>query len=614
MNSTFPPGVRYERVDVGPPSVPSLRTDVAGFVGLAERGPVDVPVPVESFRQFQAVFGGFLETAYLAYSVRAFFENGGQRCYVVRVASGAGPAFVSLGPVRILASSPGTWGNRLRVEAREIHRAQTTISSSDGVSSWVASVAGLERGSLVRVAQGTTELWRVVALIEPISGRVFWEEPLFGIDPAAPAQLESYEISLLVWQEGRLRVTYETLSLVAGPRRFVADVLGRSNIEPIMVFVEGDPGPLSSLGGRLTGGSDGLGGLTPYDYIGESVSPLDDDLTRARKWRGLRTLEAVSEVSILAVPDIHIQPELPPVYAPLPPCPFEPCRGETEESVEPPAFDAELPPRFEDTQVYQVQAAMIEQCERLHDRFAVLSAPFSAVKDPRQGLAGIQQWRSRFETKYGALYYPWAVVTEPRRDAGDVTRTVPPCGHVVGQYAATDRDIGVHKAPANAPLGWIQDLTELVGSEQHALLNGLAINVLFAPQGRGMRIGGARTLSSDTDWRFVNVRRLMCNIEKAIEVALNWAVFEPNDGLTQAKIRLSLFSYLLGLFQSGALAGATADAAFFVRCDETNNPPEVRDRGWLIAEIGVAPAQPFEYIVVRIGRLGNAFEVQREVF
>lgn len=128
-----------------------------------------------------------------------------------------------------------------------------------------------------------------------------------------------------------------------------------------------------------------------------------------------------------------------------------------------------------------------------------------------------------------------------------------------------------------------------------------------------MRIGGARTLSSDTDWRFVNVRRLMSSIEKAIEVALQWAAFEPNDDLTRAKIRLSLFSYLLGLFQNGALAGASASASFFVVCDDTNNPPEVRENGWLIADVGIAPAQPFEYIVVRIGRLGNAFEIQREV-
>src|SRR5262249_2260940 len=127
--------------------------------------------------------------------------------------------------------------------------------------------------------------------------------------------------------------------------------------------------------------------------------------------------------------------------------------------------------------------------------------------------------------------------------------------------------------------------------------------------GRGLRIFGARTTSSDPDWRFVNVRRLLMMIEKAIDVATQWAVFEPNDVFTRTKLHLALTSFLLTLWQQGALAGRAANEAFVVKCDEENNPPSAREQGRLLAEVGVAPVQPFEFIILRVGRVENAFEI-----
>jgi phage tail sheath protein FI len=143
----------------------------------------------------------------------------------------------------------------------------------------------------------------------------------------------------------------------------------------------------------------------------------------------------------------------------------------------------------------------------------------------------------------------------------------------------------------------------------HGILNPGGINAIRPLPGRGLRIFGARTVSSDVDWRYVNVRRLMMMIEKAIEAAIQWAVFEPNSTLTRTKLNLTLTNFLLSLWQRGALMGAAAEDAFFVKCDDDNNPPEERDQGRLVATIGVAPSRPFEFIILRVGRAHNQFEI-----
>src|SRR5262249_41342643 len=156
---------------------------------------------------------------------------------------------------------------------------------------------------------------------------------------------------------------------------------------------------------------------------------------------------------------------------------------------------------------------------------------------------------------------------------------------------------------------WASDVTVVINDAVHGLLNPAGINVIRPLPGRGIRIFGARTVSSDPDWRFVNVRRLLMMIEKAIDVSMQWAVFEPNDASTRAKLHLVLTSFLLALWQQGALMGAAANEAFFVKCDESNNPASEREQGRLLAAVGVAPSQPFEFVILRVGREHNAFEI-----
>lgn len=672
------PGVYYERMDATAPGITAIRTDIAGFVGIALSGPLDTPVPVQSWKQFQAYFGGFSGGGFLAYAVRAFFENGGLRCWVVRVASndpvgGALPATLELASTvagrrvwSINASSPGTWGNSLTVSLRETHQAQTTglLDKDHPERLIVSSTTGFSRFTMVRLSQpGKPSVLRVVAALDTVGGfasltpdatkYLVWvpEQPELQLPydtsplsfiPDQPIQVESIEYTAIIEQAGIPVALYTGLSLipesenygptVLGPLQIPADLQTQQVLPPLpapIVIEELRPEftadstatfrPLEQIvappdNTLLSGGQEGLRLLTAYDFMGEPVDPLDSDLVKKSKTRGLRALEAIDEVSILAVPDINIQPVAIPPIEPLPPCIPDPCLPSALAPVAPPPppSDIESPPTFSDADIYRVQAAMVEQCETTKSRVALIDPPVSAVRDELLGISAVQSWRNQFDSKYAAFYFPWLRVVDPLRSTTAVTRDIPPSGHVAGQYAHTDTTIGVHKAPANAPLAWVQDVTIPVNNAQHGVLNPLGINAIRPLPGRGIRIFGARTVSSDPDWRFINVRRLMIMIEKAIYLATQWAVFEPNDEFTQAKLRLSLTSFLLALWQKGALAGSTADAAFFVRCDQTTNPASQRDNGELVALVGIAPVYPFEFVVVRVGRTENQFEIAEQ--
>jgi hypothetical protein len=201
------------------------------------------------------------------------------------------------------------------------------------------------------------------------------------------------------------------------------------------------------------------------------------------------------------------------------------------------------------------------------------------------------------------MYYPWLVVGQ----GGE--RVVPASGHVAGLIARTDLSQGVHRAPANYAIEGVTALSHPLNEIEHGVLNDLGINALRALPGRGIRVFGARTLSSESDWRYLNVRRLVLMIEEAVEDANQWAVFEPNNPLLRQILTHNLNSFLDTLWRGGALAGGSPDAAYRVKCDFENNPPAVIDAGQLIAEISVAPAIPFEFIRFRLGRTVAALAV-----
>jgi uncharacterized protein len=239
-----------------------------------------------------------------------------------------------------------------------------------------------------------------------------------------------------------------------------------------------------------------------------------------------------------------------------------------------------------------VADALLSHCETRKDRFAILDSP-----ETIQG--GVDRLTRPRDSKYGAYYFPWIQVYDPEK--GNVF--VPPSGHVAGIYSRTDSERGVHKAPANEIVRGALGLKYNVSKGEQDLLNPKGINCIRLMQGGGIRVWGARTLSSDSSWRYINVRRLFIMVETSIERATQWVVFEPNDHRLWKRVQRTIASFLTLVWRNGALMGETPEKAFYVKCDAETNPPEVVDAGQLIVEIGLAPVKPAEFVIFRIGQM-----------
>lgn len=241
-----------------------------------------------------------------------------------------------------------------------------------------------------------------------------------------------------------------------------------------------------------------------------------------------------------------------------------------------------------------LQRAVYEHCEARGDRFALLdSLPAQAVGDPSSG--GVLWQRARLSSAMAALYFPWV-----RIPAGAETRALPPCGHVAGAVARTDRQSGPHRAPANQALQAAVDLTAALTPADLARLTEAHVNPLRTIAGRGIRIWGARTIAADPAWRYVSARRLVIAVERWARDALAQYAFAPNDAALWRQLRLAVGVHLEGLFAAGALAGSRPAEGFYVKCDEETNAADVRHAGRVVVEVGLASALPNEFIVLHI--------------
>ncbi|HEX6354188.1 phage tail sheath C-terminal domain-containing protein [Actinophytocola sp.] len=317
--------------------------------------------------------------------------------------------------------------------------------------------------------------------------------------------------------------------------------LVRANLVADITDLAQFPTPTSGSFLALADGSDGYESLSPQDFVGTDGG--------SGKRTGIVALEDIDEISICAVPGVWSG---------------------------------------------TVESALITHCELLKDRFAIL--------DPQDGLdiEGIQTFREPFDTKYAALYYPWLVANDPSTSL-DVE--VPPSGHLAGIYARVDNERGVHKAPANVVIRGIRlvdGIAQDVTKRHQDLLNPKGINAIRFFPGLGQRVWGARTLSSDTSWKYINVRRLFLFLEESIDEGTQWVVFEPNDESLWALVRQTVSNFLTTVWRSGALAGTTADEAFFVTCDRSTMTEDDIANGRLICVIGVAPVFPAEFVIFRI--------------
>jgi phage tail sheath protein FI len=246
--------------------------------------------------------------------------------------------------------------------------------------------------------------------------------------------------------------------------------------------------------------------------------------------------------------------------------------------------------------VKAVQTMMIAHCERLGDRVAILDSP------PNMTPQEIKKWRmdtAGYDSSYAAFYYPWIQVDDPVLNRSIY---IPPSGHMAGIWARNDNTRGVHKAPANEIVRGAVGLAYSATKGEQDTLNPNGVNCIRAFPGRGIRVWGARTLSSDPAWRYINVRRLFNYVEKSIENGTQWVVFEPNDHKLWARVRRDVSAFLRVVWQEGALFGLSPSEAFYVKCDEELNPPEIRDMGRLIVEIGMCPVKPAEFVIFRISQ------------
>jgi uncharacterized protein len=279
--------------------------------------------------------------------------------------------------------------------------------------------------------------------------------------------------------------------------------------------------------------------------------------------------------------------------------------------------------------------ALLSHCERLGDRVAVLdgpaeiletepltrvaTAPVAAAKTedgkpesktraPAPVPSGETPGMRPRQSDYGAFYVPWIAVRDPL--SGDVIAT-PPSGHVAGVWARTDMLRGVHKAPANEPIRGVVDLSYRVTRGEQETLNPAGVNCIRYFPAEGVRIWGARTLAAEaSEWRYLNVRRLFSMLKESIGDGTRWIVFEPNDELLWRSIRRDIGAFLTRVWRDGALMGATPQEAFFVKCDAETNPPDVRDAGMVIAEIGVAPVKPAEFVVFKLSQSSIGSETE----
>ena len=255
-------------------------------------------------------------------------------------------------------------------------------------------------------------------------------------------------------------------------------------------------------------------------------------------------------------------------------------------------------------EVRQVAQALIDPAQVGPYRIAFVDPPSASAR-----LDDLRSWRSQLgDSARLGFFVPWLRVAGPD-GAEDTLVSVPPCGHICGAFAAAEREIGLQRSGANRQLRFVEGVTLAIDDGEQGVLNPAGINAIRAFPGRGIRLNGARTLSSEPAWRFLSSRRIVDAIEKTLESTLAWAAFEPNNVFTRHTITVSIGTFLNRLWRDGVLAGTTPAAAYTVKCDTDNNTDADQSQGRLNIDIGVAPAEPYEFVLFRLGHAQDALQV-----
>lgn len=572
MAEYLSPGVYVEEYDSGAVPMQGVSTSTAGFIGLAQRGPVvGKPQLVTSFADYKRAFGGYLseakfgEARFLPYAVEQFFINGGSRAYIMRVAAeGAAAAKATAGVLQIEAANPGEWGNKIRVTVEASSKAKTQVIAVNGADLKLKNADGFNQGDVVELFDGKAKAYativssldNIVTLDAPCTLNVADEKI------GTPKYIKTCELTLTVKLDDVVE-TYANVSLCPEAGNFVSARTRKSDLVTIAVTEAKAPAapkegkdekapapakagvtPIELVGGAaviaLAGGSDGkVANVSPNVYMGEDNGP--------GKRSGLAAFLENVDVSIMAIPG---------VTAP------------------------------------EVQAALIAHCENCKSCFAILDVPID-----RKKTNDVVEFRDMYDTTYAAMYHPWLEMFDPlaKRSA-----YFPPSGAMAGIYARTDNERGVHKAPANEIVRGCTGLSCNYNEGEQDILNPKGVNLVRAFTGRGIRVWGARTMSSNGLWKYVNVRRLYIYIEESIKANTNWVVFEPNSEVLWGRVTRTIEMFLATCWRSGALAGSTPSEAYFVESGPTTMTQDDIDNGRLICNIGIAAVKPAEFVIFRI--------------
>ena len=555
MAEYFSPGVYVEEFDSSPRAIEGVGTSTAGFIGMTVKGPtIGAPSLCTSFADFQRQFGGYLSEythgpyRFLPASVEQFFANGGTRCFIARVVpENAAVATASAGPLSMRAANEGKWGNRILVSFTTVNKRKLQLIRKEGDRVYVAKNAtGFAEGDLVEFAG---ELNRVQSIFDNV---ITFEGEFTGdpVDPALvpKAVLYSVEMDVTVRCDGEVE-TYAGVNLVPNSPNNLAARLSASKLVVVEELAADDEmvNPVSALLGKgklsgtvaFAGGSDGtMDAVNAGVYIGQDGGP--------GKRTGIQAFLENNLASIIAVPGVTIP---------------------------------------------EVVVSLVAHCENGQNRFAVLDIPQELVKTN-----DILEYRSMIDSTYAAMYHPWIQVFDP------VTKKpgfVPPSGAVAGVYSRTDVTRGVHKAPANETVA-CTGLSVNYNTGEQDVLNPAGVNLIRALPGQGIRVWGARTASSNSAFKYVNVRRLFIYVEQSIKNATNWVVFEPNNSSLWARVQATVSSFLENMFRAGMLSGETPAEAFYVDIGPNTMSRDDIMNGRLICEIGIAPSRPAEFVIFRV--------------
>ncbi|HMG36483.1 MAG TPA: phage tail sheath subtilisin-like domain-containing protein [Blastocatellia bacterium] len=630
------PGVYIDEVQL-PGPIPGVGTSTVAFIGPARSGPINTPTFLTNFTQFAKAFGDplnpddlngpYISTppVFVTHAVRGFFDNGGATMYFVRVATAfrshvdlkdangtntlvvtakregsdgdqikvevqAANRVASVKSVRISAGvasganntniltldAPATYlpGDRIKVEEgansdvvsiasingvtlilnEKLTHAYTNAatsrladidSNSQGIR--LESVAGIEPGSYIEISQqagSNPKENAVVQSVEPTTNVIRLAAPLTNAYTMntgdADVIVKTLEFTLVITPSSGTPETYTNLSMEPRHSRYFASIV----VSPTVDVTLANPPSTSPAPKNLPAV---LAATNLAGGRNDNISTIDTP----QYLGALTALEKVDDVNIVCIPD---------------------------------------------RQDKAVQTAMLNHCEKMQDRFAIF--------DPRRNSApsnGINSQRADLSSNrgFGALYYPWIVITGP---LDGKPLLVPPSGHVAGVFARTDETRGVFKPPANETLRGVIDLERILSDDENGPLNEQGINVIRSFSGRGILVWGARTVAPTniTQWRYVNVRRLLLFIEESIQEGTQFAVFEPNNEGLWATVKRQVSDFLTRVWRDGGLVGTTPDEAFRVRIDHELNPPDIVALGQLIIEVRVAPVTPAEFVVFRI--------------